>query len=217
MHWRKARSNAVSETSLDCRGLPCPQPVLKCKQCLDQSAPTQIRVVVDNEAARENVTRYLTTRGYTATSQKIEGGFAVTAARQGEACEACQVVNEAEAAQTAQPAAEAKVVVFVTAETMGRGDDVLGGKLMFNFLSTLPELGSDLWRLVLVNGGVRLATEGHSCLEKVQALESAGVSVLVCGTCLDHFRLLEKKRAGQTTNMLDVVTSLQLATKIIRI
>ncbi len=47
----------MSQKELDCRGLPCPQPVLKCKQCLDQGLSGGLRVLVDNEPARENVTR----------------------------------------------------------------------------------------------------------------------------------------------------------------
>jgi hypothetical protein len=41
------------------------------------------------------------------------------------------------------------------------------------------------------------------------------VKILVCGTCLDHFDLLEKKQAGDTTNMLDIVMATQLADKVI--
>jgi hypothetical protein len=37
----------------------------------------------------------------------------------------------------------------------------------------------------------------------------------VCGTCLTHFGILEQKRAGETTNMLDIVTAMQLADKVI--
>jgi hypothetical protein len=40
--------------------------------------------------------------------------------------------------------------------------------------------------------------------------------VLVCGTCLTHYGLLEAKAVGETSNMLDIVTSLDLADKIIR-
>ena len=88
---------------------------------------------------------------------------------------------------------------------------------MKNFLTTLPELGNTLWRIVLLNGGVTLATEGSPVLAELQALEKDGVTILVCGTCLEHFGLLAKKTVGQTTNMLDVVTGMQLADKIIRI
>ena len=42
------------------------------------------------------------------------------------------------------------------------------------------------------------------------------VSILVCGTCLNFFHLLEAKQVGETTNMMDVVTSLSLAGKVIR-
>ena len=47
-------------------------------------------------------------------------------------------------------------------------------------------------------------------------MEAEGVSVLVCGTCLAHFGLLEAKAVGDTSNMLDIVTSLDLAGKVIR-
>ena len=85
---------------------------------------------------------------------------------------------------------------------------------MGNFLATLPELGESLWRVILLNGGVKLAkprSTGQS-----EGSENAGTDVLVCGTCLDFYGLLEAKQAGQTTNMLDVVTSLALADKVIR-
>jgi hypothetical protein len=36
----------------------------------------------------------------------------------------------------------------------------------------------------------------------------------VCGTCLTHFDLMDQKAIGQTTNMLDIVTAMQLADKV---
>ena len=69
---------------------------------------------------------------------------------------------------------------------------------------------------MLVNGGVKL-TAGGPALEKLKALAEAGCSILVCGTCLDHFGLLDKKQVGDTTNMLDIITSMQLADKIVRV
>ena len=60
-------------------------------------------------------------------------------------------------------------------------------------------------------------SQGSPVLDKLKDLEKSGVSLLVCGTCLDFYNLLEKKGVGQTTNMLDVVSSLQLASKVIKI
>jgi intracellular sulfur oxidation DsrE/DsrF family protein len=64
---------------------------------------------------------------------------------------------------------------------------------------------------------VKLTIEGAEALPAIQQLEAQGVSVLVCGTCLNHFNLLEQKKVGETTNMLDIVTSLQLADKVISV
>jgi selenium metabolism protein YedF len=108
-------------------------------------------------------------------------------------------------------------MVMCTTDRIGFGDDDLGLKLMVNFLRTLREMGDELWRLVLVNNGVKLTIEGSEVLGDLQTYESDGLSILVCGTCLDHFNLLEKKQVGQTTNMLDIVTAMQLADKVINI
>lgn len=210
----------MSEVTLDCKGLPCPQPLLACKKCLEASAPLALTVRVDNEAARENVSRFLAAKGYAVSSSGAGADLAVNAVLAPGEAEApssggapcpCAPLSAEDMARL-----EKKVLVFLAAEQVGAGDETLGGRLMLNFLGTLPELGSSLWRLILVNGAVKMAAAGHPCLEKLKALESAGVSILVCGTCLDFFGLLDKKEAGQTTNMLDVVTSLGLADRIIR-
>jgi selenium metabolism protein YedF len=86
---------------------------------------------------------------------------------------------------------------------------------MLNFLRTLKEMEGSLWRLVFVNNGVKLTVEEAEALSVLQELESNKVSILVCGTCLNHFGLLEKKKVGETTNMLDIVTSLDVADKVI--
>ena len=78
-------------------------------------------------------------------------------------------------------------------------------------------MGPDLWRLVFVNNGVKLTIDGNEILTVLKEYEAAGLRILVCGTCLNHFNLLERKQVGETTNMLDIVTSLQLADKVISI
>jgi selenium metabolism protein YedF len=110
-----------------------------------------------------------------------------------------------------------KIVVMVATDRMGFGDDELGFKLMINFIKTLKEMGDELWRLIFVNNGVKLTIAGSQVLSELKELEEGGVLILVCGTCLDHFDLLDRKQVGETTNMLDVVTAMQLADKVINI
>lgn len=196
---------------LDCRGLACPQPVIRSRDAVAGGAQA-LEVLVDNEPARENLRRFFEGRG-----------FSVAANQEGPDCWRISATAGAAAATPQQatevaPAAEgnSRTLVLITTETIGRGDDELGGKLMGNFLATLPELGPRLWRIVLINGGVKLASCPGPALDALKKMAAEGVSVLVCGTCLAHFGLLEAKAVGDTSNMLDIVTSLDLAGKVIR-
>ncbi|MEJ5242792.1 MAG: sulfurtransferase-like selenium metabolism protein YedF [Desulfomicrobiaceae bacterium] len=196
---------------LHCEGEPCPKPVLRCKEVLAAHAPQTLTVYVDNDAAKDNVSRFLTSQGMqVAAPERVANGWRITATAQGDTAQA-----HASAATAACACAAPKHVVFLTTDRIGQGSDELGAKLMFNFLSTLPEMGASLWRIVLVNGGVRLATSSSPTLDILRRLEQSGVEILVCGTCLEFFGLLGAKEVGQTTNMLDVVTSLQVADKVI--
>ena len=200
-------------SSLDCRGLSCPQPALETKKMLTEQQPQELSVLVDNEASHENVCRFLTKNGYTVTSSCSNGVWTITATSDGKAI---TQLEDADYVACPTQNTTAKTLVLVTTETLGRGDDTLGTALMGNFFATLPELGSQLWRIVLLNGGVKLAVKEGKALDSLKKLADAGVSILVCGTCLGHYGLLEKKQVGETTNMLDIVTSLSLADKIIR-
>lgn len=210
----------MPQTHLDCKNLACPGPVLKCKQLIDSKQPDCLSVTVDNEAAKENVSRFLKNQGYsTVTKSAGNGLWTITGTRPvsaaGEkqrACTQCESMSSENLARLGH-----KTVVFITADTIGRGDEALGGKLMKNFLATLPELGQDLWRVILVNGGVRLTVQDSPVLSELKRIEDSGVTILVCGTCLDFFGLLDRKAVGETTNMLDVVTSLQMAGKVIQV
>ena len=201
----------MSEIVVDCRGLTCPFPVVRCKACVDEQAPEEFAVLINDEVARQNVTLLLAGLGYTVQEAAEQGGWRLWAKKK-----AAQAASPSACEAAAKSlAGKGKTLVFLASDRIGQGDDGLGAKLMFNFLATLPELGPGLWRLILVNGAVRMSA-GGPCLEKLKELESQGVSILVCGTCLGHFGLLEQRAVGQTTNMLDVVTSLALANKVIR-
>jgi selenium metabolism protein YedF len=206
----------MSEIVLNCRNLACPQPVIRTKKLVESSAPESFVVIVDNEPALENVSRFLGSQGYAAAHIVEDGLWRITGTRLAARTPPAQS-GVSHRQKPAGAAEEMKTLVMIIAPVFGSGDDMLGGKLMKNFLTTLPELGDTLSRIVLLNGGVTLAAEGSPVLAELQALEKGGVTILVCGTCLEHFGLLAKKAVGQTTNMLDVVTSMQLADKIIRI
>jgi selenium metabolism protein YedF len=195
------------ETTLDCRGLACPNPVIRTKELIDRGGVKQLTVLVDNPAAQENVSRLLQRAGFQVSVEPRGDASAVTGSRADAG--PCQVFVE-------KPAeALHKILVLIGANQLGRGDEVLGTKLIANFIATLKEMGPELWCVVLLNAGVKLAVAGSEVLAGLKDLEQSGVRLLVCGTCLNHFQLLSAKQAGETTNMLDIVTAMQLADKVI--
>lgn len=114
-----------------------------------------------------------------------------------------------------QDEAGKRTLVVLATDRFGKGDDELGRRIVINFIQTVKEMGDELWRLVLLNGGVKLAAEGSEALTHLQELAREGLGILVCGKCLETFNLAEKKRVGEKANMLDIVTSMQVAEKVI--
>lgn len=56
-------------TIIDARGLSCPQPVLLAKKALDEQK-VGCKILVDNQAAVQNVTRYATKAGYSVSVEE---------------------------------------------------------------------------------------------------------------------------------------------------
>ncbi len=195
---------------IDCRGLACPAPVLQTKEALEKDHPQVIKVVVDNEASKQNVARFMTSQKLEVSIQEVGNEFHIIGTVGDSPAPEATVDEKTEGAPR-------KIMVMVSNNCMGHGDDVLGAKLMVSFLKTLKEMGGELWRLVFVNNGVKLTIQDSEVLPIIQEHEKAGIHILVCGTCLTHFNLLDQKQVGETTNMLDIVTAMQLADKVITI
>ena len=195
---------------IDARGLACPAPVLQTKAALQEESLNGVRVVVDNAASQQNVQRFLESQGFQTVLEQIDSDYVVIGN-----CDSMSSPQPHPATETHGDAK--KIMVMCASDRLGFGDDTLGLQLMANFLRTLKEMGDELWRLVFVNNGVKLTIEGSEVLEDLKAYESEGLKILVCGTCLDHFDILGKKQVGETTNILDIVTAMQLADEVINL
>ncbi|MFC1875658.1 sulfurtransferase-like selenium metabolism protein YedF [Thermodesulfobacteriota bacterium] len=200
--------------TINARGLSCPAPVLMAKEAVQKDHLDALEVLVDNEAARENVSRFLGSQQFSVTAVPEGSDFKISARRQGYAPEAIPVPEFSCKAVTERTQ---KILVLIATDRLGFGDDELGRKLVISFIKTLKEMEDELWRLVLVNNGVKLTIADSPVLEDLMVYEKKGLTILVCGTCLTHFDLLEAKRVGVTTNMLDIVTAMQVADKVINI
>jgi len=195
---------------IDARGLACPAPVLQTKATLQEEHSGSVKVIVDNAASQQNVQRFLESQGFQTVLEQNSADYLVIGT--------CGDHQQPQAQPSVEEEADAKnIMVMCATDRMGFGDDELGLKLMVNFLRTLKEMGRELRRLVFVNNGVKLTIDGSEVLDDLKDFENKGYKILVCGTCLNHFNLLERKQVGETTNMLDIVTAMQVADKVINI
>ncbi len=200
---------------LDCRGLECPAPVLRVRKFIEEENPAAIAVLVDNDAARQNVSRFLEHHSYRVSSEQQGDRFRVVGTRTGEAAIPETMVPPP--VREKRESGAGKIMVLVTSETMGHGDDALGDMLMFNFLKTLKEMGPELWRVVFVNSGVKFTAEGSEGVPVLRELAESGVGIMACGACLAYFHILDKMQVGEVTNMLEVVTAMKRADSVVTV
>jgi len=98
--------------------------------------------------------------------------------------------------------------VLVSTDRIGRGDDELGRVLMKNFLYSLARNAEKPAAVMLMNEGVRLACAGSDSLDDLALLAEEGVSIKVCGTCLDFLGLKDALNVGVVGTMPDSVAAL---------
>jgi tRNA 2-thiouridine synthesizing protein A len=66
----------MNTTTIDARGLSCPEPVLRVREAMERLEVTEIEVRLDNAAARENVLRLAASRKWLVqTDSDSDGEF----------------------------------------------------------------------------------------------------------------------------------------------
>jgi selenium metabolism protein YedF len=108
-------------------------------------------------------------------------------------------------------------VVAIHAETMGRGDDALGAKLMGSYLRTLGTVDPKPDAIVFYNAAVRLLAADSPHLEALRGLHAAGVDLLACVTCLEFYALTGKLGVGTVSNMREIVQRTLAASKVVTV
>ncbi len=189
--------------SIDARGLDCPQPVILTRKAIESGEKT-LKVLVDSDAAKENVGRL---------GEKF--GFSVDIAKDGK--DFVLKLNKSVEKNVENKASVEPSVIFISSETVGRGDEELGRVLIKSLIYTLTEKDIKPKKIIFMNSGVKLTIEGSPVLENLQKIESAGTEILICGTCLDFFQLKEKVSVGNISNMYDIVDSFIQADKVIAV
>ena len=202
------------EKIIDCRGLSCPLPVVNAKKAAEElGAGDALTVLVDNEIAVQNLTRFAEHKGFgVAAERKSDKEYAVVMNISGAAAAPAQE----EPVACVMDSRRKGMLVVLSANTMGTGDAKLGTSLMKAFVFALTKQDQLPDTILCYNTGAYLTCEGADTLEDLKLLESEGVTILTCGTCLDFYGLKEKLAVGGVTNMYDIVERMENAAQIIK-
>jgi selenium metabolism protein YedF len=194
--------------TVDARGLACPQPVILTRAALQES--DAVLTIVDNETARQNVTRMAEKAGCVVQTEQRADGIYLSISKAAAAPEAIP------AARVSAPAS-GLLVLTIPSETMGRGDDELGQILIRGFFHALGQTAPQPDAIIFFNSGVKLVVEGSPVLEDLQALCGRGIEILACGTCLGHYGLKDRVAVGEISNMYTIAETLLRAGKAVNL
>ena len=201
------------EKIIDCKGMACPLPVVNAKKAAEaMNRGDVLTVLVDNEIAVQNLTRFAEHKGFAVSAdKKAEKEYAVIMTVSGGAA-----AEKEEEVVCAVDARRKGMLVVLSGNVMGTGDAKLGTSLMKAFVFALTKQDQLPDTILCYNTGAYLTCEGADTLEDLKLLESEGVTILTCGTCLDFYGLKEKLAVGGVTNMYDIVERMENAAQIIK-
>ncbi|MGM0396428.1 MAG: sulfurtransferase-like selenium metabolism protein YedF [Bacillota bacterium] len=196
---------------IDAKGLACPKPVILTKKELDQMTGGSVRTTVDNETARENISKLANSMGLEFSIEELGGtDCAITIHKSGKAGEV-----EPEIAMVQKT--DGGSVIIIQSDQMGKGDEELGSLLMKSFVYTVKETLPHPAAILFYNSGVRLTVKESPVLEDLQELLKSGVKIISCGTCLDFYGLKDNLAVGDISNMYTIYEKMQMGTNTITI
>ena len=184
-------------------GQACPLPVIQTKKALEASKEN-VDVLVDNETAVKNLEKLAQSKGCQFSfTEEAKDCYRVHLERGGE-------VEQKEVA----PSISGKTVVVISSNAMGNGDDELGKNLIKGFLFSLTQMDTLPDTMIFYNGGAFLTAQDPDTIKDLKALSAAGVEIITCGACLQHYGLTAQ--VGEVSNMYVIAEKQMQAGRIIR-
>lgn len=203
----------MEEKIVDARGTVCPQPLIMTKKALKNLVTGgRLRIIVDNDTSKSNVEWFLNDNGLACSCKEEDGMFTLLVTKTKEELDR----EDAEAYCTLPPKAQGGHVIVVSSDRMGSGPDELGGILIKAFVNTIKEIKPLPSKLVFYNTGILLTVEGSPLVGTLRELETLGVSILVCGTCVNYFQKQNLVSVGVVSNMYTILEALTEAGSVIR-
>jgi selenium metabolism protein YedF len=180
------------------------------KQALEElPSGEEMTIRLDNETSKDNVVRFLQDNGADAACTEAEGVFTIRVKK------VASQMPKTEEQDDRGPAVARPHVIAIKNDKMGFGPEELGQILIKAFINTIREVSPLPGAIVFYNKGIHLAVEGSPVIDALKELESRGVAILVCGTCLDYYGKKGEVRVGKVSTLYDVLETLTRAGHVI--
>ena len=206
------------DKTVNALGLACPLPVVETKKALETMTEAGIlTVLVDNEVAVQNVSKFAESRNLSVRSEKAaDKEFHIMITVFGEKSGEKAVEAEGEEPVCIMDGRQKGLVVVIGSNQMGNGEEKLGKNLMKAFIFALTKQDVLPETILFYNSGAYLTCEDSDSLADLKDMEAQGVEILTCGTCLDFYGLKEKLAVGSVTNMYVIVEKQEKACRIVK-
>lgn len=170
-------------------------------------------ITVDNAIAVENLKKLAVSQSYDAVVSGSGERFEVRFITDGREIPETEMIVLPDSIAAIR--GTGKWVVFMGKDYIGEGDYELGSALVKMFFYTLSQADDVPESILFMNSGVKLPTLDEQVVSHLQALEDRGVKILVCGTCLDYYKLKGDLKLGEISNMYDITEKMFAASKVI--
>jgi selenium metabolism protein YedF len=109
------------------------------------------------------------------------------------------------------------VVIVINSDIMGGPDRELGLTLIKAFFMKVWARAEKPNAICFYNSGVNLLVKGSFVLSALDALETQGVDLVACGTCLKYYEIDGELAVGRQSNMEEILDLMMNAQKVITI
>jgi intracellular sulfur oxidation DsrE/DsrF family protein len=110
---------------------------------------------------------------------------------------------------------DSDMVILVVRNGMGEAAPDLQLKLIGTYFKLLDEHNILPGAICFYTEGVNLVVEGSPILDTLQSLEHKGVRLIICSTCLNYYKLVDKVRVGIVGGMGDILEAQRRAAKVV--
>lgn len=188
---------------IDCRNLECPKEIKLVKKYFNSIGEGDATVIANNEISVDNIVKYAMRKGYQVTVNETDNDeYEIIIEKRG----CLEVLEE-----------EKNVVVLITTDRLGDGDDILGSELMIKYFESLSDSDILPKKVIFINTGVKFLVEDSKVLDPIKLLIERGVKIYASKLSLEYFNLNDKLIFGEVIDMDDIVELMNLADDFIRI